>query len=242
MAVIYKKETKRKAGQRAGMTREKIIEAAVKLWEAAGPEGFTIRKLAARLKVVPTTIRAHVKGGAAELRREIARRVLADLTPPYKPDQRRNDYLQEFFRLVLASFRKHPRLARLAILQLTDDPLLSLINAERMSATIAGLCVKADPILGLELLIGRLAEVTMMESGAWALRDPKNAGGYIQARLFNASKTEFPTLTQAPQALGAKLVQRAEPDYLQKRADAAVKAFVADLGGRKLTNSTPTEG
>ena len=71
------------------MTRGKIIEAAVKLWEAAGPEGFTIHKLAARLKVVRTTIRAHVKGGIAELRREIARRVLADLTPPYTPDQLR---------------------------------------------------------------------------------------------------------------------------------------------------------
>jgi AcrR family transcriptional regulator len=229
MTVTFKKETKRKPGQRAGMTRTKIVEAGVKLWDAAGPEGFTVRKLAGRLKVAPATIRAHVNGGAAELRREIARRVLADLTPPYKPDQGPNDYLQEFFRLALASFRKHPRLARLAILQLTDDPLLSLIFAERMIATIAGLTAKADLILGLELLIGRLAEATMMESGAWALRDPKNAGGYIQARLLKASKTEFPTLTQAPQALGAKLIQRASPEYLQKRADAVVKAFVADL-------------
>ena len=89
VALIFKKPTKRKAGQRAGMTRGKIVEAAVKLWDSVGPEGFTIRRLAARLKVVPTTIRAHVKGGIAELRREIARRVLADLTPPYKPDQLR---------------------------------------------------------------------------------------------------------------------------------------------------------
>jgi hypothetical protein len=36
---------KRKFGQRAGMTRAKIVDAAVKLWEAAGPEGFKIRKL-----------------------------------------------------------------------------------------------------------------------------------------------------------------------------------------------------
>ena len=40
------------------MTRAKIVDAAVKLWDSAGPEGFTIRKLA-KLKVVPTTIRAH---------------------------------------------------------------------------------------------------------------------------------------------------------------------------------------
>ena len=95
----------RKAGQRAGMTCAKIVDAAVKLWDSAGPEGFTIRKLALQLKVVPTTIRAHVKGGIGELRREVARRVLADLTRPYKPNQDPNDYLREFFRSALASFR-----------------------------------------------------------------------------------------------------------------------------------------
>ena len=68
------------------MTCAKIVDAAVKLWEAAGPEGFTIRKLALQLKVVPTTIRAHVKGGIGELRREVARRVLADRTPPYQAE------------------------------------------------------------------------------------------------------------------------------------------------------------
>ena len=56
--------------------------AAVNRW----PEGFTIRKLALQLKVVPTTIRAHVKGGIGELRREVARRVLADLTRPYQAE------------------------------------------------------------------------------------------------------------------------------------------------------------
>jgi hypothetical protein len=116
-----------------------------------------------------------------------------------------------------------------AILELTDKPLLSLAFAERMGMTIVSLAPKADLILGLELLVGRLAEATMIEGGAWALRDSKDAGGYIQALLFKVSKTEFPTLTKAPSALGANLIQRGAPDHLQKRADAAVKAFVADL-------------
>ena len=101
--------------------------------------------------------------------------------------------------------------------------------AERMFATIAGLAAKADLVWGLELLIGRLTEATMIESGAWARRDPKLAVGHIQARLVKASKTEFPTLTFASHTLGAKLIGRSEPDYLQERADEAVAAFVADL-------------
>jgi TetR/AcrR family tetracycline transcriptional repressor len=229
MALIFKKPPKRKAGQRAGLTRAKIIDAAVKLWDDAGPNGFAIRKLAKQLKVGATTIHAHVKGGIPELRREIARRVVADLAPPYKPNQNANDYLRGFFRSALISFHQRPRLARLVVLELTDDPLLSLMFAERMCATIAGLDVKTDLFCGLELLIGRLTDAAMIESGAWAQRDPKLATAQIQARLLNASKTEFPTLTHAPQALGAKLIRRTETDYLQKRADAAVAGFLADL-------------
>ena len=98
-----------------------------------------------------------------------------------------------------------------------------------MLATIAGVAAKADPIWGLELLIGRLAEVAMIESGGWACEDPKLTANHIQLRLANAPKTEFPTLTQAPHTLGAKLVRRSKPDYLQERADAAVAALIADL-------------
>ena len=94
--------------------------------------------------------------------------------------------------------------ARLVILELTDDPLLSLMFAERMFATIAGLAAKADLVWGLELLIGRLTEATMIESGAWARRDPKLAVDHIQARIVKASKTEFPTLTFASHTFGAK--------------------------------------
>ena len=100
--------------------------------------------------------------------------------------------------------------------------------AERMFATIAGLAAKADLVWGLELLIGRLAEATMIESGAWARRI-QLAVGHIQARLVKASKTEFPTLTFASHTLGAKLIGRSEPDYLQERADEAVAAFVAAM-------------
>ena len=143
--------------------------------------------------LVPTTIRAHVKGGLGELTREVARRGLEDLTPPYKPNQGPQDYLQAFFRSALASVRQRPKLARLVILELTEDPLLSVTFAERMFATIASLAAEADLIWGLELLIGRLTEVTMIESGAWARRDPKHTVSHIQMRLVSASKTEFPS-------------------------------------------------
>ena len=103
-----------------------------------------------------------------------------------------------------------------------------------MFATIAALAAKADLIWGLELLIGRLTEATMIESGGWARGDPKLTANHIQLRLANASKTEFPTLTQAPHTLGAKLIRRSKPDYLQERADAAVCGVGRGSGGERL--------
>jgi hypothetical protein len=50
-------------------------------------------------------------------------------------------------------------------MELTDDPLLSLVFAERMGATIVGLVAGVDIIWGLELLIGRLVGLVMVETG-----------------------------------------------------------------------------
>ena len=85
--------------------------AATKLWLTTGPEKFTIRELAKQLKVGPTTIHAHFKGVIRDLRREIARRALEDLTPPYQPNQTPKDYLRAFMRsaLLVVSPTAHSR-------------------------------------------------------------------------------------------------------------------------------------
>ena len=219
MAITIKQRIKRTAGQRAGMNRAKIAAAATKLWLTTGPEKFTIRELAKQLKVGPTTIHAHFKGA----------RALEDLTPPYQPNQTPKDYLRAFMRSALSSFRQQPTLGRLVAHELTDDPLLSPVFAERMGATIVGLATGVDVIWGLELLIGQFVGLVMVETGRLARADPKTANPILQSQLLGVSSTEFPTLKQAPQTLGAALIKRAEPDYLTKKADAAATAFIADL-------------
>ena len=119
--------------------------------------------------------------------------------PPYKPNQNPIVYLREFFRSALAFFCQRPNLARLVILELTDDPLLSLVFAERMFATIAGLAAKVDLIWGLELLIGRLTEATMIDADAVFLNilnrwefggaEPGRAGG-----AFGGERADVPAL------------------------------------------------
>jgi AcrR family transcriptional regulator len=50
------------AGSRAGLSKAAIIAAATKLLVSAGPDNFSIRLLATKLKVGPTTIHHHFKG------------------------------------------------------------------------------------------------------------------------------------------------------------------------------------
>jgi AcrR family transcriptional regulator len=168
MPVHFKPAVKRAAGHRAGLTRAKIAITAAKLWQQAGPDRFTIRTLAKMLRVVPTTIYAHFKGGEPDLRREIARVTLEGLTLHYQPKQDPKDYLRAFLRSVLRSFRP----GRLVLVELAHDPMLSLAFVERMAMTIKALSGKQDLIEGVELLISRFAGLALVEIGNWAIVNP----------------------------------------------------------------------
>ena len=126
------------------------------------------------------------------------------LTPPDQPNQKPKEYLQAFIRSALSSFRQQPSLGRLVALELTDDPLLSLVFAERMGATIVGLAAGVDVVWGLELLIGRFVGLVMVETGRLARADPKTANPILQGRLLGVSSTEFPTLKQARRRSGPR--------------------------------------
>ena len=177
VAITITKPKKRTPGQRAGMNPLKIAEAARELWAAEGPDNFTIRKLAKKLKVGPTTIHAHFKGGLSELRRAIARRSLEDLVPAYKPKQGPKDYLQQFFRESLATFRKSPHLGRLVALEVTAAPMLSLVFAERIATTSRSLNKNVDIVRSLEAVIAQWTGLVLIETGAWVWRDNLGENG-----------------------------------------------------------------
>jgi hypothetical protein len=55
---------------------------------------------------------------------------------------------------------------------------------------------------------------------------------------MGASKTEYPTLTLAPQKLAKGVIQRKASGYIQARADEIVASFVQNLakGGPKSSS------
>jgi len=57
----------RRPGQRAGLTRERVLAAAHELLGAGGVDGLTMRALARRLEVAPNALYSHVPGKTALL-------------------------------------------------------------------------------------------------------------------------------------------------------------------------------
>ncbi len=177
MAIIIPKANKRKAGARAGLSKAEIIAAATKLLVSAGPENFSIRLLAKKLKVGPTTIHHHFKGGKGVLTAEIARAALTELVTPYDPQADPKEVLRKLFRRALDSYQQRPVLGRFVVINLTDDPLFSPVFAERLAAAIMALSNSDNLAWGMDLVIGRFGSLIFSETSHRHRRGPGRRGG-----------------------------------------------------------------
>lgn len=133
-----------------GITREQILEAALRLLEEGGGAGFSMRALAARLEVTPMSLYHHV-GDHAALLRAVSDRVYAGvLEPGETPDDplagiraillRYHGLVTEYPQLTLAIFAEPAAFA--GTTRAITDHLLSLL--EKLSPA---------PLLCLETLV-----------------------------------------------------------------------------------------
>jgi AcrR family transcriptional regulator len=225
---------KRTAGERAGMDRPTILEAALSLWLKDGPTGCSIRAIAADLGVSPTTIHSHFKGGVDELREELARAALEEQAPPYKPGQDPKDYLRRLFRSLLASCRQKPHLGDLILRGLTKDPLFNPIFAERLCATVAAIAEKQPLASTLQIALCRLAGMIIIETSDWAFLEPEAAKEQLKGLISALPGAQFPTLKGAGPKLAATADARSRAGYAEKMGYATADALIYELqkGGK----------
>jgi AcrR family transcriptional regulator len=227
-AMVKIPEKKRKAGQRAGLTRAKIAAGALHLCLTPGQK-VSVHTVAKHLKVVPTTIRAHFKGGFDEVLDEVAALVLDELAPPFKPNQSAEDYLLQFFRTLLAAGREKPFVIRLMAVRLTDTPLLNPSFAERMCAALGSLSQNQDGARAFRRFVGRLSGLVLVETGAPALLEPKAAASIVASKIAALGEVQFPTLHELAKEFGEDFFKRAETAYLDAEAAFAVHALITEL-------------
>ena len=159
----------RKAGTRAGLTNPAIVAAAAKLIEGVGANGFSLRRLAKALGVGPTTIHFHFEGGVGA-----GGQSLAGVTRPYKPKEEPAGYLGELLLKILQALHARPVVAKLVVLQLSSNPLLDPLLAERLLLALAALGVptEARPRM-FRRAMGVIFEMILAECGRSSAEDQR---------------------------------------------------------------------
>jgi TetR/AcrR family transcriptional regulator, tetracycline repressor protein len=119
----------------AGLSRERIVAAALAIIDAEGVEGFSMRGLAQALGVYPTAIYWHVPNRNALLA-EVVAHALAGIVPP--DDAGDWDlWLKELFRRYRGAVRRHPHLAALMGAQLVSNAGVSPAFVENVLAVLS---------------------------------------------------------------------------------------------------------
>ncbi len=129
---------------RAGLTKAAIVAAAAKLIESVGANGFSLRKLAKALGVGPTTIHLHFEGGVGAVFSAVAQQALAGVTRPFKAKEEPAAYLAELLLEIMEALPARPVVAKLVVLQLSSNPVLEPLLAERLLLALAALGVPTE--------------------------------------------------------------------------------------------------
>jgi AcrR family transcriptional regulator len=222
---------KRKPGKRAGLTKSMIVTAAIKLVETGGIGKFSKRELANELGVGPTTVNFHFKGGVTEISTGIAAATLLGLARPFKAKEAASDYLCELLFGLLKRLHGRPVVARLVVLQLSLNPLLDPLLAERLllALTEFGVPKEARPRT-LKRAMGVILEMILVEPARSNTVEQKKASATMHETIASLPSTEFPNLTELREALVAETLQAGASKPSLELASEYLDRLVAMMG------------
>lgn len=165
----------RRDGAPAGLSKDRIVTAALAIIDRDGVEAFSLRSLALALGVYPTAIYWYVPSRNALLA-EVVARALGDVLPP---DERLDwrVWLKELFRRYRASVRRHPNVAPLIGAQLVSNAGADPALVERILAVLAAAGFAGDALVHayntvVAVMVGfvtlELAPMPAGDTDAWA--------------------------------------------------------------------------
>lgn len=225
---------KRRPGQRAGLTRELIISAALKVTEQ-GP--FSIQSIADALEVVPAAIYAKFRGKGGEIVAEMLRSVLADVARPFHPNETWEAYFRDLFGATFHAFKGHRRLALAFGSDLSENYYLNPLLPERIlhALSLAGVA-ENDKAKALDLVIANLIGfITVQRAGL----EESGASKWLKAQsnLIDAlSTSEYPQIkahkTQLLKAAKERCEQASTAKSLPRGALRFADVLIEGLKGR----------
>ena len=124
----------------------------------------------------------------------------------------------------MEALHARPVVAKLVVLQLSSNPILEPLLAERLLLALAALGVptEARPTM-YQRAMGVIFEMILAECGRSSAADQKEASAKIHETISSLPSTEFPNLTELREAIVAETVQagaaKPSPEVAAEYAD-----------------------
>ncbi|WP_029065977.1 TetR/AcrR family transcriptional regulator [Labrenzia sp. DG1229] len=193
---------RKKQADTPGLTKEAIVDAALKLIDTADLESFSMRNLAKELGVYPTAIYWHIPSRNAVIA-EVITQVLCDIVPTDEPDWKL--WLKKLFRNYRQAIRAHPNVAPLIGVQLVSNASVDLNMIESILETLskAGI-TDADLPATYNAVIAAMVGYTTQEFAMVPKEEAEDWANSMQTIVGSVDGGQFPLLARNIDAFSNK--------------------------------------
>ncbi|SHF91841.1 TetR/AcrR family transcriptional regulator C-terminal domain-containing protein [Streptoalloteichus hindustanus] len=222
---------RRTRGQRAGLTRQAVLEAALALVDREGLQALSMRRLGNELGVEAMTLYNHVANKEALLD-GLVEQIVLSVAPPQLDASSWQAGMRDFAHALLTALRAHPDVIPLVV----SRPATTAPNLHVLESTLRSLHESGFPA---HRALDVVYSVTNFVVGHAATMSAQNATEQDTdddqpGPLLDLDADEFPFLTAA---------MRVEPRIgAQGRFDFALEAMLAGFEAARTSASAPEPG
>ncbi|MGN6319340.1 TetR/AcrR family transcriptional regulator [Trinickia sp.] len=217
--------TKKSAATSPGLSKEKIVAAAIEQIDRNGLMGFSLRDVARSLGVYPSAVYWHV-ATRNDLLASVVEATMVDVAP--EPDKLSwQDWLRALFSRCRAVIRRHPNVAQLLGGQLVANASLSPGMIDRILSVLVSAGFKDDQIVDMyNVVIATMVGFSALEFASMPTDDPAAWAEQLQEKVRSIRALEYPTLARYLPAMANKAFIVRWQNGTDAAMDAGFKAYV----------------
>jgi TetR/AcrR family transcriptional regulator, tetracycline repressor protein len=186
---------RRPLSESVGLSRERIVRAALRLIDESGLESFSVREVARLLGVYPTALYWHIAGGRNALLAEVASTTLGDVAPPFAAGDDWTDWIRTLFHQCRDSLRRHPNVAPLLGAQLVSNAGVDPALVERALSALTEAGFRGERLVdAYNAVIAAMLGYVTLELSPVPVDDPYGWGKEFEHKIRNLSSSEYPNL------------------------------------------------
>lgn len=209
----------------SGLSKERIVAAAIEQIDRNGLMGFSLRDVARSLGVYPSAVYWHV-ATRDDLLASVVEATMADVAPePGKLSWQ--DWLRELFSRCREVIRRHPNVAQLLGGQLVANASLSPGMIDRILSVLVAAGFKDDQLVDMyNVVIATMVGFSTLEFASMPTDDPAGWAAQLQEKVRSIRTLEFPTLARYLPAMANRSFIVRWQNGTEAAMDSSFRAYV----------------